>query len=59
MTIIGRPLTMSLYPKYCAFVPRHDLLWAMLTARQHLEHAYALYRPELQGGARTQVQIQP
>ena len=53
VTINGRPLTMFLYPKYCAFVPRHDLLWAMLTARQHLEHAYALYRPELQGKART------
>ena len=53
LTINGSPLTMSLYRKYCAFVPLHYLLWAMLTARQHLEHAYALYRPELQGKART------
>lgn len=52
VTINGKPLSMRLYPKFCAFVPRHDLLWAMLTARQHLEHAFALYRPELQGAAR-------
>ena len=52
VTLNGTLLNMQLYAKYCAFVPREDLLWAMLTPRQHLEHAFGLYRPALSGAER-------
>jgi ABC-type multidrug transport system ATPase subunit len=50
ITLNGQQLTWPMYRKYCAYVPREDTLWATLTARQHLEHAFSLYRPELPAG---------
>jgi len=46
----GEPLDFAMYRTYCAYVPREDTLWATLTARQHLEHAYSLYRPDVPKG---------
>jgi ABC-type multidrug transport system ATPase subunit len=50
ITLNGQQLTWPMCRKYCAYVPREDTLWATLTARQHLEHAFSLYRPELPAG---------
>eukprot|EP00962_Isochrysis_galbana_P038088 scaffold13456_cov115-Isochrysis_galbana.AAC.6 len=57
MTLNGQQLTWPMYRKYSAYVPREDTLWATLTARQHLEHAFSLYRPEVPAGAKRGVAI--
>lgn len=43
----GSKLDKTTYFASCAYVPREDTLWAMLTARQHLVLSYQLYRPDL------------
>ena len=50
ITLNGQDLRFSTYRKYCAYVPRDDTLWATLTPRQHLEHAFSLYRPDVASG---------
>ena len=49
----GEPLTTGLYDRACAYVEQTDTLWASLTAREHLECAITLFRPELDEAAAT------
>ena len=48
----GEPLTTGLYDRACAYVEQTDTLWASLTAREHLECAITLFRPELDEAGR-------
>lgn len=53
LTLNGHPFTLELYKRNCAYVQQADSLWACLTARDHLEYAYALYQPGLTASERT------
>lgn len=50
----GAPLTAAVFERACSYVEQQDALWASLTAREHLEYAVALFRPELDAAARAQ-----
>ncbi|GMH57680.1 hypothetical protein TrLO_g2570 [Triparma laevis f. longispina] len=43
----GEPLTTTLYNRTCAYVEQSDTLWASLTAKDHLDYAMELFRPNL------------
>ena len=49
----GEPLTVGTRMKACIYVPRDDILWPTLTAREHLDFAFKLYQPSLAATART------
>ena len=52
ITLNNVPLTQTQHVKACIYVPREDILWPTLTARQHLDTAYRLYQPTLDAAAR-------
>jgi len=43
----GRPFTLEMYKRNCAYVQQNDALWSCLSSRDHLEYAYALFQPDL------------
>ena len=45
VTLNGHPFTLDVFRKHAAIVNQTDQLWAFLTAREHLEYAYALFQP--------------
>ena len=47
VAINGHAINQRNYSQLCAYVPRDDILWPTLTARQHLEVAARLFRPTL------------
>ena len=47
VTINGYKVNQRVYIQQCAYVPRDDILWPTLTARQHLDVATKLFRPKL------------
>jgi ABC-type multidrug transport system ATPase subunit len=47
ITVNGMPLTSAIYNDNAAYVEQTDTLWASLTAKDHLEYAVALHRPNL------------
>ena len=47
VAINGHTINQTTYIQQCAYVPREDILWPSLTARQHLDTAAKLFRPNL------------
>ena len=52
LALNGKPFTLAMYKKHCAYVQQNDALWASLNAREHLNFAYALMQPDLDAEAR-------
>jgi len=47
VAINGHSINQRVYIQQCAYVPRDDILWPTLTARQHIETAASLFCPSL------------
>jgi ABC-type multidrug transport system ATPase subunit len=53
LTLNGQALTLAMYKAHCAYVQQNDALWASLTAREHMDYAYALFQPGVDTAARS------
>jgi len=48
----GTPMTRRMFHDSAIYVPREDNLWPTLTAREHIDFAFSLFKPQLDAQSR-------